>query len=58
MSRYKALEVVRNEAYMEVRCSDEGREERSRWAFFICRPYSSKVAPVEADVTSLAYRLR
>jgi hypothetical protein len=30
----KALESLRSEAYLLVRCNDEGREERSRWAFF------------------------
>ena len=34
MSRYKAYEVLRHEAYIAVRCNDEGRVERSRWAFF------------------------
>jgi hypothetical protein len=38
MSRCKALEVPRNEAYDDVRRNDEGREQsravRDRWAFF------------------------
>jgi hypothetical protein len=42
MARCKAPEVLRNEAYMEVRRNDEGRGERSRWIFFISRTYSSK----------------
>jgi hypothetical protein len=58
MSRCKAPEVMRNEAYVEVRLNDERRGKRSRWISFISRAYSSKVAPVLADVTSLAYRLR
>jgi hypothetical protein len=58
MSRSKAPEVLRNEAYIEVRCNDEGQGERWRWAFFIGRTYCSKVAPVYADWTSLAYLFR
>ena len=34
MPRCKAPEVLRNEAYLDVRRNDEGREKRSRWAFF------------------------
>ena len=34
MSRCKAPEILRSEAYMDVRCNDEGRGERRRWAFF------------------------
>ena len=34
MSRYKAPEILRSEAYLDVRCNDEGRGERSRWRFF------------------------
>ena len=34
MSRCKALEVPRNEAYDDVRRNDEGREQRCKWAFF------------------------
>jgi len=30
----KALEILRSEAYLLVRCNDEGREERSSWVFF------------------------
>jgi hypothetical protein len=34
MSRCKAPEILRSEAYLDVRCNDEGRRERRRWAFF------------------------
>jgi hypothetical protein len=34
MSRCKAPEILRSEAYFYVRCNDEGRGERCRWAFF------------------------
>ena len=42
MSRRKALEVLRSEAYLDVRRNDEGREERRRWAFFISLLKSKK----------------
>ena len=34
MSRCKAPEILRSEAYMDIRCNDEGRGERRNWAFF------------------------
>jgi nitrous oxide reductase accessory protein NosL len=34
MPRCKAPEILRNEAYLDVRRNDEGRGKRSRWAFF------------------------
>ena len=34
MSRCKALEILRSEAYSDVRRNDEGREQRRRWIFF------------------------
>jgi len=34
MPRWKAPEILRNEAYLDVRCNDEGGGKRSRWAFF------------------------
>ena len=34
MPRCKAPEILRSEAYLQVRCNDEERGERSRWAFF------------------------
>ena len=34
MPRCKAPEILRSEAYVRVRCNDEGREQRRRWAFF------------------------
>ena len=34
MLRYKAPEILRSEAYLDVLCNDEGQGERSRWAFF------------------------
>ena len=37
MSRCKAHEVLRSEAYLDVRCNDEGGGESAmadRWAFF------------------------
>jgi len=30
----KAPEILRSEAYLDVRCNDEGRGERHKWAFF------------------------
>ena len=38
MSRCKAPEVSRNEAYIEVRRTDEERGQRRRWAFFSILP--------------------
>ena len=34
MHRCKAPEILRSEAYLKVRCNDEGRGKRRRWAFF------------------------
>ena len=34
MPRCKAPEILRNEAYLDVRRNDEGLGKRSRWAFF------------------------
>jgi hypothetical protein len=34
MPRCKAPEIPRSEAYLCVRCNDEGRGKRRRWAFF------------------------
>jgi hypothetical protein len=34
MSRCKACEVVRNEAYFSVRCNDEQFTQRRRWVSF------------------------
>ena len=34
MPRYEAPEILRSEAYSDVRRNDEGRGERSRWVFF------------------------
>ena len=34
MPRCKASEILRNEAYLDVRRNDEGLGKRSRWAFF------------------------
>ena len=34
MPRCKAPEILRNEAYLDVRRNDEGLGKRRRWAFF------------------------
>ena len=49
MPRCKAPEILRSEAYMEVRRNDEGRGQRRRWAFFS----SLLVDPLEINVPSL-----
>jgi len=55
MSRCEAPAVLRSEAYIAVRCNDEGQGERRRWVFFSSL---SKVPPLllaqELDSTELA----
>ncbi len=34
MPRCKAPEILRSEAYLDVRCNDEGGRQRRRWVFF------------------------
>jgi len=49
MPRCKAPEILRSEAYLDVRCSDEGRGERRRWAFFNSLLTGAKTIDVDSE---------
>src|SRR4030042_693554 len=64
MPRCKAPEILRSEAYLNVRCKDEGLGKRRRWAFFnslsrtpydVLRPQAIGAGRVPAPTSFIAF---